>query len=148
MRMAFLCPRYLSSRGGAELLTKRLAEEMATRGNEVTLIAAEVGESAKGFTAAESPRLRIRELRRARGMERLLRAVLGLERRRRGYRLFQMLTRGGRVAVMGKGPYCRDAGRRSLYANMDVVTLMGFNTPWEILFGRIADSIRPTLSLA
>ncbi|MBN2563456.1 MAG: glycosyltransferase, partial [Phycisphaerae bacterium] len=124
LRVAYLCPRYLITRGGAELLTRRLAEEMADRGHEVTVFAADPGGERKGFLPEESPRLRVRELPRSMCMERLFGALRGLEHRKGGYRLFRMLTRDGRRLVLGKGPYCRDVAKRSLYAGFDAVTLM------------------------
>lgn len=143
MRIAYLCASYLSARGGAELYVHRLAEELARRGHELTVISAEG--PLKPFP---DPPYRVLALRRNRRRERMAQGLLALEKVRGCYRLAQWLFRGGYLRLLAPGPCCPDLEKRDFFAEFDVVVLVRGGAAWPVQIGRALGHLSGQLTVA
>ena len=142
MRIVFLCPRFLTERGGAELHAWQLAEALADKGHRVTIMAAELMDGEKENRIGYDGRIPVKHIPRAPGYEQAARWILNLEKKRGFYRLIQRLRKSGRLDLISAGPYCPAVTAEKTYAECDIAALMGFNTCWESLFARVAGKLK------
>ena len=143
MRIAYLAPNYLTSRGGAEIAAHRLAGELARLWHDVTMVAA-------AGTLAPFPEApyRVVALRRARFREQVVRKMLALEKVRGGYRLAQWLFRSGHQRLLALGPCCPELENPRWYADFDVVVLIHGGTAWTVQVARAVGKMAGKLTVA
>ena len=143
MRIAYLSPNYLTSRGGAEIAAHRLAGELARLGHDVTMVAA-------AGTLAPFPEApyRVVALRRDRFREQVVRNMLALEKVRGGYRLAQWLFRSGYHRLLASGPCCSQVEDPRLYVDFDVVVLIHGGTAWTVQVARVVGKLAGKLTVA
>lgn len=143
MRIAYLCPYYLTSRGGAEIAANRLAGELSRLGHDLTVVGAEG--PLKPFPDAP---YRVVALRRNRFREQAVRGLLSLERLRGGYRLAQRLFRSGYLRLLAGGPCCPELENPRFYADFDVVVLIHGGSAWSIQVARTIQKLTGKLTVA
>ncbi|MBW7909628.1 MAG: glycosyltransferase family 4 protein [Kiritimatiellae bacterium] len=134
MKIAYLCPNYQDQRGGAEVMTYHLAEELTKRGHQVDIYAAQTSDRAVASN--------VRLFKRWKWVEQIAKWILGLERKRGFYRAVQVIRRDGRIPLLAHGPYCPAIRRSKTYSLYDVVFLVGFYSVWVWLLPR---RLRPCL---
>ena len=145
MRIVFLCPRFLTERGGAELHAWQLAQGLADRGHEVTVMASALVDGEKENCIGRDARISVRIIPRIPERERVIRRILRLEERRGFYRFVQRIRKSGWLDLISAGPYCPSVAGKKTFFGYDVVALMGFNTCWEILFAQVAGKLGKTV---
>ncbi len=143
MRIAYLCPYYLTSRGGAEIAAHRLAGELARLGHELTMVCAEG--ALKPFPDAA---YKVISLRRNWMRERIVRRMLALENVRGGYRLAQWLFRSGYHRLLARGPCCPQVEDPRLYDDFDVVVLIHGGSAWSVQIARAIEKLPGMLTVA
>ena len=148
MRVVFLCPRFLSARGGAELHAWQLAKGLTDRGHDVTIMASALLEEEKENSIGRDERIPIRTMPRKPALERVARRILRLEERRGLYRFVQHLRKAGWLDIISNGPYCPAVAKTEPFSGYDLAVLMGFNTCWEVLFARAAKRLDTPVPVA
>jgi glycosyltransferase involved in cell wall biosynthesis len=142
-RLAFLCPRYLWAGGGSVLYTRCLADELAGKGHEVTIIADEtdtrsdpgaLGEAAcPVLTFPRDPRPEARA-----------KSAISIEEKRGGYRLGRWLFRSGRTRLMARGPCCPELENPDNFREFDAVILMNSgSSAWTLHLAELLPRLSP-----
>ena len=145
MRIVFLCPRFMTARGGAELHAWQLARGLVDKGHDVTFFAAQPGDGEKENRIGCDARITVKTFQRKAWPERWARWIRGLEDKRGGYRIVQCIRKSGRIDLVSKGPWCPGIADPWEYAEYDIAALMGFNTCWELLFAKTAQKLSKTI---
>ncbi|MFO1490456.1 MAG: glycosyltransferase family 4 protein [Kiritimatiellia bacterium] len=147
MKIALLCPRYLWAGGGSVLYTRRLAEEWARTGHEVTVFAdrpAPPGDPGQEQTRGCATRLLERDL----DAENAARRRLSIETRRGGYRLARLLYGGGSTRLVSYGPVCPELENPATFSGFDALVLVNSSTAWTVQLARVLPRLRDVRTLA
>ncbi len=135
MKIALLCPRYLWAGGGSVLFTRRVAEELITRGHATTLFA-DAPESPAGGGPADFHGGPVKQMPRDRSREKRAARFLSLERLRGGYRLGKILFRSGRLRLLAAGPVCPDLDDPAFFRDFDAIVLVNAHSAWTAQLAR------------
>ena len=141
MKIALLCPRYLWAGGGSVLYTRRLGEEWARAGHDVTVFADRPPPDRRADdtpTAGCALRLLERDPRAEAQAEK----KLSIEKRRGGYRLAQLLYGGGSVRLTAYGPVCPALEDAATFAGFDALVLVNSSTAWTVQLARVLPRLR------
>ena len=148
MKLAYLCPEYLSFEGGAQYHVRNLARELVKRGHQITIFTEYNAEDEDG-KFNNSTGVRIVKLPRTRWREFLYRGLLKVENRRGFFRIGRMLQRSGSLRIMAGGPYCADIRRPELFEKYDVIiNFMSGTYCWGLLFASALSGLRHKVTVA